>query len=267
MSAAGLSCTITPMRIVLADDAALLREGLAALLADAGHEVVAQADDAPGLLDAVESLASRGELPDAVITDVRMPPGNADDGLKAAVALRGAHPGLPVVVLSAYTAGEYVRDLLAEESGGVGYLLKERVGRVEDFMRSLQVVVSGGVVVDPEVVAGLLARTTAAPASGAAASAGGAGPAPSSPPGTARGTAGSTGPAPEGAVDRLTEREREVLALMAEGLSNSQIAARLVVSDGAVAKHVAHILAKLDLPPEEENRRVRAVLAWLRATA
>lgn len=254
------------MRIVLADDATLLREGLAALLADAGHEVVAQAVDAPGLVDAVEGLASRGSLPDAVITDVRMLPGNADDGLRAAVALRAAHPGLPVVVLSAYTAGDYVRDLLAEESGGVGYLLKERVGRVEDFMRSLQVVVGGGVVVDPEVVAGLLARTTTA-----------APPAPSAMNATdsidsdgkdgSAGTDGSARPQGASAVERLTHREREVLALMAEGLSNSQIAARLVVSDGAVAKHVAHILAKLDLPPEEENRRVRAVLAWLRATA
>lgn len=246
------------MRIVLAVDAALLREGLAMLLADAGHEVVAQAVDAPGLVDAVEGLASRGTLPDAVITDVRMPPGDADDGLRAAVTLRAAHPGLPVVVLSAYTAGDYVRDLLAEESGGVGYLLKERVGRVEDFMRSLQVVVGGGVVVDPEVVAGLLARTTTA------------GPSASPSMNTTHGMNGTDGSArPQGAsaVERLTHREREVLALMAEGLSNSQIAARLVVSDGAVAKHVAHILAKLDLPPEEENRRVRAVLAWLRATA
>lgn len=244
------------MRIVLADDAALLREGLAMLLADAGHEVVAQAVDAPGLVDAVEGLASRGTLPDAVITDVRMPPGDADDGLRAAVTLRAAHPGLPVVVLSAYTAGDYVRDLLAEESGGVGYLLKERVGRVEDFMRSLQVVVGGGVVVDPEVVAGLLARTTTAgPSTPSQMSA------MDSPDGAAARPQGSS------AVERLTHREREVLALMAEGLSNSQIAARLVVSDGAVAKHVAHILAKLDLPPEEENRRVRAVLAWLRATA
>lgn len=226
------------------------------VLADAGHEVVAQAVDAPGLVDAVEGLASRGALPDAVITDVRMPPGDADDGLRAVVALRAAHPGLPVVVLSAYTAGDYVRDLLAEESGGVGYLLKERVGRVEDFMRSLQVVVGGGVVVDPEVVAGLLARTTTAgPSTPSQMSA------MDSPDGAAARPQGSS------AVERLTHREREVLALMAEGLSNSQIAARLVVSDGAVAKHVAHILAKLDLPPEEENRRVRAVLAWLRATA
>lgn len=251
------------MRIVLADDATLLREGLASLLSDAGHEVVAQADDAPGLLDAVESLDARGGPPDIVITDVRMPPGNTDDGLKAAVALRAAHPGLPVVVLSAYTAGDYVRDLLAQEEGGVGYLLKERVGRVEDFMRCLEVVVSGGVVVDPEVVAGLLARMTA----------------PTPPDGPAPGTPRAAGaPAPPGAhgptswpdgkaLARLTGREKEVLALMAEGLSNSQIAARLVVSDGAVAKHVAHILAKLDLAPHEENRRVRAVLAWLRATA
>ncbi|WP_194949024.1 response regulator transcription factor [Actinomyces trachealis] len=257
------------MKIVLADDAALLREGLAALLADAGHEVVAQAADAPGLLEAVEALAVRGMLPDVVITDVRMPPDDADDGLKAAVTLRTIHPGLPVVVLSAYTAGDYLRDLLTEESGGVGYLLKERVGRVEDFMRSLQVVVSGGVVVDPEVVASLLNRMTAESAldgSQAQDVAGGLGRATALSANAPEDTTMSAVPPQDSIVKRLTQREREVLTLMAEGLSNSQIAAQLVVSEGAVAKHVAHILAKLELPPQEENRRVRAVLAWLRAT-
>ena len=144
------------MRIVLADDAALLREGLAGLMTAAGHEVVAQACDAPELVETVTALGGSGELPDVVVTDVRMPPTRTDDGLRAALDLRSRFPGLPVVVLSAYIAGAYVRDLLADDAGGVGYLLKERVGRVADFMRSLEVVRSGGVVVDPEVVSRLL---------------------------------------------------------------------------------------------------------------
>ncbi|CAM2760063.1 response regulator transcription factor [Actinomyces slackii] len=224
------------MRIVLADDAALVREGLAGLLSAAGHEVVAQAADADELRSAVTSLAEQAALPDAVVTDVRMPPGGTDDGLRAALELRRSHPGLPVMVLSAYVAGPYVRDLLEDDAGAVGYLLKERVGRVADFMHSLEVVVGGGVVVDPEVVARLLAG-------------------------------GRTTDAAHPGIARLTEREREVLALMAEGLTNAQIVERLVVSEGAVAKHVANIFLKLDLPPGQDNRRVRAVLAWLRATA
>lgn len=173
-----------------------------------------------------------------------MPPTGTDDGLRAAVDLRAAHPGLPVVVLSAYVVGPYLRDLLGSaaapdgSAGAVGYLLKERVGRVEDFLRSLDVVAAGGVVVDPEVLARLMGAPARTPAQ-----------------------------ADAERVARLTDREREVLALMAEGLSNAQIAGRLVLSDGAVAKHVANILAKLDLPPGEVNRRVRAVLTWLRTTA
>jgi DNA-binding NarL/FixJ family response regulator len=157
-----------------------------------------------------------------------MPPGGANDGLVAALDLRREFPDLPVVVLSAYVADPYVDRLLADAEVGVGYLLKERVGRVEDFLSSLDVVLAGGVVVGPEVVSHLMgaqARTLA----------------------------------------RLTDREREVLVLMAQGLSNAQIADRLAVSAPAVSKHVANIFLKLDLPPGEDNRRVRAVLAWLRA--
>ena len=329
------------MRIVLADDTALLREGLAGLMTAAGHEVVAQACDAPELVETVTALGGSGELPDVVVTDVRMPPTRTDDGLRAALDLRSRFPGLPVLVLSAYIAGAYVRDLLADDTGGVGYLLKERVGRVADFMRSLEVVRSGGVVVDPEVVSRLLgplrprhdggpgaegvgadAGGVGAGTSGAGADAGGpgaggrsargprgsgglrgagdtagtGGAAGAGPSGGAGGAgAGGAGasagggtrarrlgprPAshpPQGAVDqeaaaasvltkRLTARERQVLALMAEGASNPQVAARLYVSEGAVAKHVASIFLKLDLPPGEENRRVRAVLTWLRAS-
>ena len=330
------------MRIVLADDAALLREGLAGLMTAAGHEVVAQACDAPELVETVTALGGSGELPDVVVTDVRMPPTRTDDGLRAALDLRSRFPGLPVLVLSAYIAGAYVRDLLADDAGGVGYLLKERVGRVADFMRSLEVVRSGGVVVDPEVVSRLLgplrprhdggpgaegvgaggvatdagepgAGTSGAGADlgrpeaggrsargprgsgglrGAGDTAGTGGAAGTEPGGGAGGGArasagGGTraqrlgprpaGHPPQGAVDqeaaaasvltkRLTARERQVLALMAEGASNPQVAARLYVSEGAVAKHVASIFLKLDLPPGEENRRVRAVLTWLRAS-
>lgn len=261
------------MRIVLADDAALLREGLAGLLTAAGHEVVAQVADADALRTEVEQLATAGALPDVVVTDVRMPPTGTDDGLRAAIALRAAYPGLPVVVLSAYVAGPYLRELLDGPdagAGGVGYLLKERVGRVSDFMRSLDVVAAGGVVVDPEVLSRLMRASSSLeltergglePAQGNAHAADGR-------------RAGLADRADRGGRDvegtalaRLTPREQEVLALMAEGLSNSQVAERLVVSDGAVAKHIANIFAKLDLPPEEGNRRVRAVLTWLRAHA
>ena len=174
------------MRILLADDAALLREGLAGLLTTAGHKVVAQVADADALREEVGRLAAAGELPDVVVTDVRMPPTGTDDGLRAAIDLRRAHPGLPVVVLSAYVAGPYVQDLLEEtesptspagpggssasSGGAVGYLLKERVGRVADFLHSLDIVVGGGVVIDPEVVSHLMkaARAAGSMAGGAA---------------------------------------------------------------------------------------------------
>lgn len=298
------------MRILLADDATLLREGLAGLLTTAGHEVVAQVADADALRTEVSRLAAAGELPDVVVTDVRMPPTGTDDGLRAAIDLRRAHPGLPVVVLSAYVAGPYVQDLLEETEspasptgggGAVGYLLKERVGRVADFLHSLDVVVGGGVVIDPEVVSHLMkaARAAAtgheaAPATWTGQAAGVAGAMTEPTPGASSGapmSAAATPPgpwvpvpvrvvspptppggiasaAPGGAgLDRLTRREQEVLELMAQGLSNAQIAERLVLSDGAVAKHVANIFRGLDLQPGEENRRVRAVLAWLHARA
>ena len=282
------------MRILLADDAALLREGLAGLLTTAGHKVVAQVADADALRTEVERLAAAGELPDIVVTDVRMPPTGTDDGLRAAIDLRRAHPGLPVVVLSAYVAGPYVQDLLEEtessaspagsggSGGAVGYLLKERVGRVADFLHSLDIVVGGGVVIDPEVVSHLMkaARAAGSRAGGAAeTTAGPAAVAPTAPsgfqspapigavsPSTPSGGIASAAPGGAG-LDRLTRREQEVLELMAQGLSNAQIAERLVVSDGAVAKHVANIFRGLDLQPGEENRRVRAVLAWLHARA
>ena len=293
------------MRILLADDAALLREGLAGLLTTAGHEVVAQVADADALRTEVGRLAAAGELPDVVVTDVRMPPTGTDDGLRAAIDLRRAHPGLPVVVLSAYVAGPYVQDLLEEtesptspagpggpsasSGGAVGYLLKERVGRVADFLHSLDIVVGGGVVIDPEVVSHLMKAARAAGSAqditGSGAGEGavtmtgsvpGTAPAPSDPQGPVMtGAASPSTPsegiasaAPGGAgLDRLTRREQEVLELMAQGLSNAQIAERLVVSDGAVAKHVANIFRGLDLQPVEENRRVRAVLAWLHTRA
>ena len=284
------------MRILLADDAALLREGLAGLLAAAGHEVVAQVADADALRTEVARLAAAGELPDVVVTDVRMPPTRTDDGLRAAVDLRAAHPGLPVVVLSAYVAGPYLGELIEGVDGAVGYLLKERVGRVSDFMHSLDVVVSGGIVIDPEVMAHLMASAAGAvgagatgpdapralAASGVSGAPDGAGPvgapdgavgagesiAPGATGAVGRGpAAGAPADPPNRGLERLTPREAEVLTLMAEGLSNGRIAQRLVVSDGAVAKHVANIFLKLDLPPGEENRRVRAVLAWVRAHA
>ncbi len=221
------------MRILVADDAALIRAGLVGLLERAGHDVVAEAGDAPELIAQCARLAEGPDgLPDLVITDVRMPPTMTDDGLRAAVQLRASHPGLPMLIVSQYVAPAYAATLLATNAaGGVGYLLKERVGRVADFMRSAELVAAGEVVMDPEVVAQLLnARRT------------------------------------DPRLGRLTPRELEVLSLMAKGAANQQIAAQLVITPAAVAKHVANIFAKLDLGPDEDNRRVRAVLAYLNGT-
>ena len=211
------------MRVVVADDAVLLREGLVRLLTENGHEVVAVVGDGPSLVQAV--VAHR---PDVSIVDVRMPPSHTDEGLRAAVAARQVVPGSPVLVLSQYVEVSYADDLLADRRGGVGYLLKDRVAEITDFLDALARVATGGTVLDPEVIAQLVAR--------------------------------------RGPLDALTPREREVLALMAEGRSNTAIARRLVVTDGAVEKHVKNIFTKLDLPPDEEqHRRVLAVLAYLGA--
>ena len=212
------------MRVVVAEDAVLLREGLVGLLERFGHEVIASVGDA-GALEA----AVRHDPPDVVVTDVRMPPGYTDEGLRAAVTLRSAYPSLAVLVLSQYVQPTYVAELLDTGGGrGVGYLLKHRVGRVEEFMDALARVAAGGAAVDPEVVAQLLGRR-------------------------------------RDPLTRLTPREREVLALVAEGRSNAAVARHLVVSEAAVAKHIANILLKLDLPPDaDDHRRVRAVLTFLR---
>ncbi|RYV51334.1 response regulator transcription factor [Pengzhenrongella frigida] len=213
------------MRIVLAEDSVLLREGLVRLLEEAGHCVVAAVDDARALVPAV--LEHR---PDVAVVDVRMPPTFTDDGLRAAVEARSHQPDLSILVLSQYVEESYARDLLADGRGGVGYLLKDRIQDLEALEDALDRVAAGGSVIDPEVVAQLFARRrTADP------------------------------------LATLTPREREVLALMAEGRSNGAIARQLVVSDGAVEKHIRSVLTKLDLPPADgDHRRVLAVLAWLR---
>lgn len=213
------------MRLVLADDAVLLREGLVRLLTEQGHDVVAVVGDGPSLIAAASSFQ-----PDVSIVDVRMPPTHTDEGLRAAVQIRTDRPGAPVLVLSQYVEVSYADDLLADRRGAIGYLLKDRVADIADFADALARVAAGGTVLDPEVVAQLLVRRRA-----------------------------------HDPLAQLTPREREVLTLMAEGRSNTNIARHLVVSEGAVEKHVRNIFTKLDLPPDEDmNRRVLAVLAFLR---
>ena len=212
------------MRVVIAEDAALLREGLTRLLEDRGHQVVAAVDQAGPLLTAVA-----GHQPDVVIVDVRMPPTFTDEGLRAAIELRRDHPGTGVLVFSQYIETRYATRLLAAGSSGVGYLLKDRVADVAEFTGALARVAAGGTALDPEVVTQLLGASHRADG-----------------------------------LASLTTREREVLALMAEGRSNAAIAAELVVSPGAVEKHVAGIFGKLGLPPSEtDTRRVLAVLRYL----
>ncbi|SFI26138.1 two component transcriptional regulator, LuxR family [Streptosporangium canum] len=211
------------MRVVIAEDNVLLSTGLELLLGTKGIEVAAVVTDGPGLVESVDL-----HRPDLVIADVRLPPSFRDEGIKAALAIRQAHPGLPVLVLSQYVEQVYARELLADGSGGVGYLLKDRVGRVGQFIDDLRRVAGGGTVMDPEVIAQLMAAGDA------------------------------------NALDRLTNREREVLSLMAHGLSNAEIGRRLSVTDNAVHKHIGNIFAKLGLPASDGgHRRVLAVLTFL----
>jgi DNA-binding NarL/FixJ family response regulator len=213
------------MQVVIAEDSVLLREGIARLLTDAGHSVVARVGDGPGLIAAIEE-----HRPEISIVDVRMPPSFRDEGLRAALEARRRVPGTAVLVLSQYVEEQYAGELLESGAEGVGYLLKDRVADVADFLRAVRQVASGGTVLDPEVVAQLVVRRRR-----------------------------------NDRLDALTDREREVLALMAEGRSNSAIAESLVVSDGTVEKHVSSIFSKLGLEPgESSHRRVLAVLAYLR---
>jgi len=214
------------LRAVLAEDQALLRVGLTRILEASAISVVAAVDNAPEL----ERVLQRQGDPefDIAIVDVRLPPTFSTEGLVAAVAARAARPGLPVLVLSQHVEAIYARDLLASGEGAVGYLLKDRVADVDEFVAAVVQVAGGGTVLDPEVVAGLVSGASGRP------------------------------------LDRLTDREREVLTLMAEGRSNAAIAARLFVSEKAVGKHTNSIFTKLDLPmAADDNRRVLAVLAWL----
>jgi DNA-binding NarL/FixJ family response regulator len=214
------------VRVVIAEDDTLLREGLVLLLASEGIEVAAAVDNADDFLAAVSA-----ERPDAAVVDVRLPPGFTDEGIAAAAAARRERPGLPVLVLSAYVEDSYATELLAGGADGVGYLLKERVGKVEQFLDALHRVVAGGTVMDPEVVSQLMVRRRS-----------------------------------DDPVRTLTPREREVLALMAEGLANPDIADRLVVTETAVSKHIRNIFAKLGLAQGDTgHRRVLAVLAYLRS--
>ncbi len=217
------------MRIVIAEDSVLLRAGLTRLLTDGGHEVVGAVGDAVALIDAVERLQ-----PDLAVVDVRMPPTHTDDGLRAALEVRARWPQMAILVLSQYVEESYASELLADShagsaASGVGYLLKDRIADVGDFMDAVARVGYGGAVFDPEVVAQLLARSNR-----------------------------------RDPLAALSPREREVLGLMAEGRTNAAIAEALVVSDGAVEKHVSNIFTKLDLPPTPgDHRRVLAVLRWI----
>jgi DNA-binding NarL/FixJ family response regulator len=211
------------MRVVIAEDAVLLRAGVTRLLADEGIETVAAVDNGDDLLVAVQE-----HRPDLAIVDVRMPPTFTDEGLRAALAARKEIPGLPVLVLSQYVEESYAVELLSGGAGGVGYLLKERVADVADFLDAVRRVANGGTAIDPDVIAQLMARGRRNP------------------------------------LDALTARESEVLGLMAQGLSNTAIANSLVVSHGAVEKHIGNIFSKLGLEASaEEHRRVRAVLTYL----
>jgi len=211
------------VRVVIAEDLALLREGLVRLLEEGGFEVTAAVDNGSDLVRAIVT-----ERPDVAVVDVRLPPSFRDEGLRAALEARRRVPGTPVLVLSQYVEHAYASELLADGEGGVGYLLKERVGDIREFLSAVERVAGGGTALDPEVVRQLVAR--------------------------------------RGPLGELTPREREVLALMAEGRSNAAIAAELVITESAVEKHVSRIFEKLDLSPSDtDHRRVLAVLAYLQA--
>jgi len=221
-----------PLRVVLAEDSVILRDGLVALLARRGHEVLAALGDGETLVREVDTLAAAGTPPDVVVADIRMPPNHTDEGLRAALALRAAHPELGVLLFSQYVETRYASRLLAGDARGVGYLLKDRVADVGDFVDALRRVADGQTVLDPEVVSQLLSSSTAR----------------------------------DDGVGRLTAREREVLELMAQGRSNGAIAEQLYLSYGAVEKNVAAIFTKLGLEPDAaDHRRVLAVLRYLGA--
>ena len=217
------------MRVVIAEDSVLLREGLTRLLTDRGLEVVAGVGDGEELLELLGRLAAERALPDVVVADVRMPPTHTDEGVRACVELRRRHPGVGTLVLSQYVEERYASELLSGSTQGVGYLLKDRVADVREFVEAVRRVAEGGTALDPEVVAQLLGRSRK-----------------------------------HDVLDGLTPREREVLGLMAEGRTNAAIARQLVVSDGAVEKHVSNIFMKLGLSQSsEDHRRVLAVLTYL----
>jgi DNA-binding NarL/FixJ family response regulator len=212
------------IRVLIAEDAVLLREGLARLLADSGFDVVAKVDDGKGMVDAAAALK-----PDVIVADVRMPPSFTDEGLRAAVEVRSKNPDIAILVFSQAVEAAYAQELFSTGANGLGYLLKERVAEVEEFVDALKRVAAGGTALDPEVVAQLLGRRKK-----------------------------------NDPLETLTPREREVLSLMAEGRSNSAIAAGLFVTEKAVEKHTSSIFTKLDLTPAaEDHRRVMAVLRYL----
>ena len=213
-----------PLRVVIAEDSALIREGIARLIAESGGTVVAKVGDGDAFVAAVEA-----HRPDVSVVDVRMPPTQRDEGLRAAIEARRRVPGTPILVLSQYVERQYATELLADRAGGVGYLLKDRVGDVREFMDALRRVANGGTALDPEVVGQLMARNRA-----------------------------------DDPLSTLTPREREVLAAMAEGRTNIGIARQLSITEGAAEKHIGNIFGKLDLPDSEnDHRRVLAVLTYL----
>jgi len=216
----------TTLRVVIAEDSVLLREGLARLIEESGGTVLARVGDGPSFVAAC--VAHR---PDVSVVDVRMPPSQRDEGLRAALEARRLVPGTPILVLSQYVERQYASELLADRGGGVGYLLKDRVADVRDFLDALRRVAAGGTALDPEVVAQLMVRRRR-----------------------------------DDRLSALTPREREVLALMAEGRTNAGIAAALTITEGAAEKHIGSIIGKLDLPDtRNDNRRVLAILAYLDA--